>query len=27
MANVHFFGRLSNLWTGFVSLWLEDIEK
>jgi phage shock protein A len=27
MANVHFFGRLSNLWTGFISLWLEDIEK
>ena len=27
MANVHFFGRLSNLWKGFISLWLEDIEK
>jgi phage shock protein A len=27
MANVHFFGRLGNLWQGFVSLWLEDIEK
>ena len=27
MANVQFFGRLSNLWTGFISLWLEDIEK
>ena len=27
MANVHFWGRLSNLWTGFISLWLEDIEK
>jgi phage shock protein A len=27
MANVHFWGRLSNLWNGFISLWLEDIEK
>jgi phage shock protein A len=27
MANVHFWGRLGNLWTGFISLWLEDIEK
>jgi phage shock protein A len=27
MANVHFWGRLGNLWKGFVSLWLEDIEK
>jgi phage shock protein A len=27
MANVHFFSRLSNLWSGFISLWLEDIEK
>jgi phage shock protein A len=27
MANVHFFGRLSNLWKGFISLWLEDVEK
>lgn len=27
MANVQFFGRLSNLWKGFISLWLEDIEK
>jgi phage shock protein A len=27
MANVHFWGRLGNLWQGFVSLWLEDIEK
>ena len=27
MANAHFFARLSNLWTGFISLWLEDIEK
>src|SRR5689334_8416098 len=22
-----FFGRLSNLWRGFVSLWISDIEK
>jgi phage shock protein A len=27
MANVFFWGRLSNLWSGFMSLWLEDIEK
>jgi phage shock protein A len=27
MANVHLWGRLSDLWKGFVSLWLEDIEK
>jgi phage shock protein A len=27
MADVRFFGRLSNLWKGFISLWLEDIEK
>ena len=27
MANVHFWGRLGNLWSGFISLWLEDIEK
>lgn len=27
MADVHFFGRLSNLWKGFISLWLEDVEK
>jgi phage shock protein A len=24
---VHFWGRLSNLWKGFISFWLEDIEK
>src|SRR5512141_2769975 len=22
-----FFSRLANLWTGFVSLWISDIEK
>lgn len=27
MANVGFFGRLSNLWRGFVSLWISDVEK
>jgi len=27
MADVKFFGRLSNLWKGFISLWLEDVEK
>ena len=27
MANTFFWSRLSNLWSGFMSLWLEDIEK
>jgi phage shock protein A len=27
MADVDFFGRISNLWSGFVSLWITDIEK
>ena len=27
MANNAIFARLSNLWTGFVSLWVSDIEK
>ena len=27
MANVNFWARLGNLWSGFISLWLEDIEK
>ncbi|MBI4510236.1 MAG: PspA/IM30 family protein [Deltaproteobacteria bacterium] len=27
MASVGFFGRLSNLWRGFVSLWISDVEK
>ena len=27
MAETHFFARLANLWTGFVSLWISDIEK
>lgn len=27
MANIHFFGRLGNLWKGFMSIWLEDAEK
>jgi len=27
MANVGFFGRLANLWRGFVSLWISDVEK
>jgi len=27
MANSGFFGRLSNLWSGFLSLWVSDIEK
>src|SRR5450432_4028091 len=27
MAESHVFQRLSNLWKGFVSLWISDIEK
>ncbi|MBB5017278.1 phage shock protein A [Chitinivorax tropicus] len=27
MANANFFTRLGNLWSGFVSLWIADIEK
>ena len=27
MAGSGFFTRLSNLWRGFVSLWISDIEK
>jgi phage shock protein A len=27
MANINFFGRLTNLWSGFVSLWITDVEK
>lgn len=27
MADDGFFKRLSNLWTGFVSLWISDVEK
>ncbi|HUS64020.1 MAG TPA: PspA/IM30 family protein [Kofleriaceae bacterium] len=27
MASVGFFGRLANLWKGFVSLWISDVEK
>lgn len=27
MANINFFARLSNLWSGFVSLWITDVEK
>lgn len=27
MADINLFARLSNLWTGFVSLWVADIEK
>ncbi len=27
MADSHFFSRLANLWKGFVSLWIADIEK
>jgi phage shock protein A len=27
MADINLFSRLSNLWTGFVSLWVADVEK
>ena len=27
MANNVIFARLSNLWTGFISLWVSDVEK
>jgi phage shock protein A len=27
MADINFMGRLSNLWSGFVSLWISDVEK
>lgn len=27
MANNAIFARLSNLWTGFISLWVSDVEK
>jgi phage shock protein A len=27
MAKVGFFGRLANLWKGFLSLWISDVEK
>lgn len=27
MADINFFSRLSNLWKGFVSLWIADVEK
>lgn len=27
MADINLVGRLSNLWSGFVSLWITDVEK
>src|SRR5512137_477382 len=27
MAGTGFFTRLANLWRGFVSLWISDVEK
>lgn len=27
MAEINFFSRLANLWAGFVSLWITDVEK
>jgi phage shock protein A len=27
MASINFFSRIGNLWRGFVSLWIADVEK
>ncbi len=27
MASINLFSRLTNLWTGFLSLWIQDVEK
>jgi phage shock protein A len=27
MADINLIARLSNLWQGFVSLWMTDVEK
>ena len=27
MANVGFFARIGNLWKGFLSIWISDVEK
>ena len=27
MADINFFSRLGNLWKGFISLWISDVEK
>ncbi|CAN5564466.1 hypothetical protein BH11MYX1_BH11MYX1_38460 [soil metagenome] len=27
MASVGFFGRIANLWRGFVGIWISDVEK
>ena len=27
MSNNAIFARLSNLWTGFIALWVSDVEK
>ena len=27
MASIGLFSRLHNLWTGFISLWITDVEK
>ena len=27
MAEINFFSRLANLWRGFISLWISDVEK
>ncbi len=27
MADVGFFKRLGNLWRGFLSIWISDVEK
>ena len=27
MAKVGFFARIANLWRGFISIWISDVEK
>ncbi len=27
MASINLFSRLANLWSGFLSLWIQDVEK
>ena len=27
MAGISFFARLANVWRGFLSIWISDVEK
>ena len=27
MASINFFARLGNLWNGFISLWIADVDR